>query len=123
MDGRVIFTGHPVHFISILGADPRVILTDRPAQFIRAYGMTTKGLFRVPGHNKMRQMALARAQDKDVGNLKILFAPPSGDSIHKVDPMSLPGHMSRKTLNSMDMDMSATTMRTARRACAPPRRQ
>ena len=87
-------------FVETLG-QPEILW--RCANYIRAYGMTTNGLFRVPGHNKLRQMALSRAQDKDVGNEKIIFAPPSGEAMHGVDHMSIPGHMSVQSMDSMDL--------------------
>ena len=71
--------------------------------YIRAYGFTETGLFRIPGHHKLRQMALARAQDKDVGNARILFGPPTGESLHDIDPMTVPGHMTRASMSSMDL--------------------
>lgn len=99
-------------FVEKLG-QPEILW--RCANYIRAYGMSTKGLFRVPGHNKLRQMALARAQDKDVGNEKIIFAPPSGEAMHGIDHMSIPGHMSVHSLDSMDLGAQrgkASTMST-----------
>jgi hypothetical protein len=92
--------GLEVTFVETLG-QPEILW--RCANYIRAYGMNTTGLFRVPGHNKLRQMALARAQDKDVGNEKIIFAPPSGEAMHGIDHMSIPGHMSVQSLDSLDL--------------------